>query len=71
MPGGTKFRDGLERASNLRVMKLSSAGSQAAARLARRTMRLDCTIQYGQIWMADAEHTTEVHLAPMDPRDGA
>ena len=58
-----KARATLDRSSNLRVMKLSPISSQAAARLAQRTMQLDCTIQDGQIWMADAEHTVEVDLA--------
>lgn len=61
-----RAREGLEHVSNLRVMKLSSTSSQAAARLAERTMRLDCTIQDGQIWLADATHTVEVDLAPID-----
>ena len=63
-----RARGGLEHVSNLRVMKLSSTSSQAAARLAERTMRLDCTIQDGQIWLADATQTVEVALAPMNVR---
>jgi uncharacterized protein YaeQ len=63
-----RARGGLEHVSNLKVMKLSSASSQAAARLAERTMRLDCTIQDGQIWLADATQTVEVALAPMNAR---
>ena len=63
-----KARATLDRSANLRVMKLSAISSQAAARPAQRTMRLDCTIQDGQIWMADAEHTIEVDLAPMNKR---
>lgn len=63
-----RARGGLEHVSNLKVMKLSSASSQAAARLAERTMRLDCTIQDGQIWLADATQTVEVALAPMNTR---
>jgi uncharacterized protein YaeQ len=63
-----RARGGLEHVSNLTVLKLSSASSQAAARLAERTMRLDCTIQDGQIWLADATQTVEVVLAPMNTR---
>jgi uncharacterized protein YaeQ len=66
-----RVRNGVDGLSNLRVMRLSSAGSKAAARLARRTMKLDCTIQGGQIWIADGEQTAELHLAPMDPRHRA
>jgi uncharacterized protein YaeQ len=63
-----RARGGLEHVSNLRVLKLSSTTSQAAARLAERTMRLDCTIQDGQIWLADATRTVEIDLAPMNAR---
>ena len=63
-----RARESLEHVANLRVMKLPSATSQAAARLAERTMRLDCTIQDGHIWLADGTRTVEIDLAPMNPR---
>ena len=63
-----RVREGLEHVSNLKVMKLSSTSSQAAARLAERTMRLDCTIQDGHIWLADATRTVEIDLEPMNAR---
>jgi len=58
----------LERVTNLTVMKLSSAGSQAAARLAQRTMSLQCTIQDGQLWLTEAEHTVQVDLTRLSER---
>jgi uncharacterized protein YaeQ len=63
-----RARGSLEPASNLSVTRLSSTSSQAAARLAERTMRLDCTIQDGHIWLADAGQTVEVELARMNAR---
>jgi uncharacterized protein YaeQ len=63
-----RAREGLEHVSNLRVLKLSSTSSQAAARLAERTMRLDCTIQDGRIWLADATQTVEIDLEPINAR---
>jgi uncharacterized protein YaeQ len=63
-----RARGSLEHVSNLSVMKLSSASSQAAGRLAERTMRLDCTIQDRHVWLADAEQTVEVELARMNER---
>jgi len=63
-----KIRDKLDRATNLQVAKVSAAGSQAAARLTQRAMSLDCTIQNGQIWLSDAQHTVEVELARMTER---
>lgn len=47
---------------NLTVLNLSAADSQALAGLAGRNMRLQCTIQEGQIWLGDAERNLE--LAP-------
>ena len=61
----------LERATNLTVVKLSSISSQAAARLAQRSMELQCTIQDGQLWVADTGHTVQVDLTPMKGRYGS
>lgn len=41
----------LARLSNLTVISLPVAGTQALAALASRTMQLQCTIQEGQAWM--------------------
>jgi uncharacterized protein YaeQ len=53
----------LERSRNLTVMSVPAAASQALAQLARRTMQLNCTIQDGQIWLADAESRVQVDLS--------
>jgi uncharacterized protein YaeQ len=53
-------RDKLDRAGNLTVVNLPFPATQALAKLAQRTMELQCTIQEGQIWIADAEHRVEV-----------
>jgi len=58
-----RVRSGLERVANLSVLKIPAAASQAAGRLAERTMRLDCTIQDGRMWLADAAQTVEIELA--------
>jgi len=47
----------LERARNLRVFNLPSSASLALAKLAQRTMQLQCTIQDGQIWMSGGDET--------------
>jgi uncharacterized protein YaeQ len=44
-------------------MRVSSAATQAAARLARRTMALHCTIQDGQCWLGDAEDSVAMELS--------
>ena len=53
----------LERSRNLTVVQLPAAAVQALAMLAQRNMQLNCTIQDGQIWMADADKSVHVELA--------
>ena len=52
----------LDRTRNLSVMSLPATAGQALAQLARRNMQLNCTIQDGQIWLADADARVEVQL---------
>ena len=52
----------VERARNLRVMNVPSEAGLALARLAQRTMRLQCTIQDGQIWFSAGEETVQIEL---------
>jgi uncharacterized protein YaeQ len=51
---------GLDRVANLTVVRLPVRATQTLAKLARRTMRLDCTIQGDHIWMADAEQSVAI-----------
>jgi uncharacterized protein YaeQ len=53
-------RGKLERLKNLTVIKLPAATTQALARLAQRTMQLQCTIQDGEVWLADENERIEV-----------
>lgn len=50
----------LERARNLTVVNLPSASTQELALLAQRTMRLQCTVQDGQVWLGDAARSVQV-----------
>jgi uncharacterized protein YaeQ len=52
-----------ERQENLRVFNLPQTASQALAALANRTMRLQCSIQDGQVWITDTQDT--VHIEPV------
>ena len=52
----------LERTRNLTVMRIPQAASQALAKLARRNMQLHCTVQEGQVWLADEDHSVQVEL---------
>jgi len=52
----------LDRASNLTVISVPAVASQALAKLTRRNMYLNCTIQDQQVWLADAEERVQVEL---------
>ena len=45
---------------NLAIMNLPLDGSRALATLAQPSMQLQCTIQEGQIWMADEANSTHM-----------
>ncbi len=51
----------LERLANLTVVNLPSEETQALEQLARRTMRLQCTIQDAQIALTDEEGRVELN----------
>lgn len=57
-----KNQTNLARLNNLTVINLSLDGSRALAQLAQSSMRLQCTIQEGQIWMADGKNTVHIEL---------
>ena len=52
----------LERLDNLTVMNLPLDGSRVLVTLAQPSMQLQCTVQEGQIWMADGENTAHIEL---------
>ena len=55
-------RDKLLRINNLTVFNLPATSSQALATLAQRNMQLQCTIQDGQVWLADDKDRIEVEI---------
>lgn len=57
-----KNRGTLARAANLSVFHLPTEASAALARLAQRTMQLQCIVQEGQVWLADNDDRVEVAL---------
>ena len=65
-----KMRDKLERFGNLTVINIDASTSQSLARLAQRSMQLQCTIQDGQIWLGDADSSVEVDLTIWKQADG-
>lgn len=48
------------RLKNLTIINLPVESTQALARLAQRTMVLQCTIQDGQVWLSDGDASVEV-----------
>lgn len=55
----------LERAKNLRVFNIPSSVSQSLAKLAQRSMQLQCTIQDGQIWFSAGEETVQLEAGSL------
>jgi len=58
-----------ERLKNLSVINLPPESTRAIAKLAQRTMRLQCTIQDGQVWLSDGSASVQVErvLLKMPP----
>ena len=55
-------RVGLERLGNLAVVDVPEETSAALRGLAARTMKLDCTIQEGQVWLSHEGETLHFEL---------
>ncbi len=60
-----QVRDRLEKLRNLTVIRLPSAATRELAKLADRNMRLTCTMQEGQAWLADGKGSVLVELEPL------
>jgi len=50
----------LNRLKNLTVINLPQESTRAMAKLAQRTMQLQCTIQDGQVWLGDGNDSIQV-----------
>jgi len=64
----TKNRDVLERLPNFSAFAVPQVASQALARLAQRTMQLQCTVQEGHLWFSNATETVAITVAPLLPQ---
>ncbi len=49
-----------DRLKNLTVINLPQESTRAMARLAERTMQLQCTIQDGHVWLSDGKESVQV-----------
>jgi uncharacterized protein YaeQ len=55
----------VERARNLAVYSIAPEVTQALGKLAQRAMRLQCTVQDGEIWIRDETESVEVVLTKL------
>jgi uncharacterized protein YaeQ len=62
-------RSKLGKLDNVTVLSLAPEASQGLAALAQRNMRLQCTLQDGQIWITDGNDT--VHIEPLTLKNHA
>ena len=61
----------LKRHSNLSISNVPREASQAMAAFAQRNMKLQVTVQEGQIWVADAKESIQLELVPLKTSDPA
>jgi uncharacterized protein YaeQ len=57
-----QIKSSLERSRNLTMINLPASAPQALARLAQRSMKLQFTIQDGQVWVSDGRETVHLDL---------
>jgi uncharacterized protein YaeQ len=55
----------LARHQNLKVIVLPQTATRSLAKLAQKTMALQCTVQDGQIWMGDSENNVFIEPDPL------
>ncbi len=55
----------LDRLENLSVLSIPHLSSQALAKLASRSMKLDCTVQEGQIWLGNGSESVQLELSKL------
>jgi uncharacterized protein YaeQ len=58
-------RQALERLENATVMDLPQEITVAMKKMAAKSMRLDCTIQDGEIWLASGGETLHFRTRPL------
>ena len=57
-----QIKGGLERSKNLSIINLPAGAPAALARLAKRSMKLQFTIQDNQVWATDDQETVHLDL---------
>jgi len=59
-----------ERQDNLTIVSITQESTRAIANLAKRTMKLQCNIQEGQIWLMDDKESITVELEVLKAQNG-
>ncbi|MDD2915666.1 MAG: YaeQ family protein [Gallionella sp.] len=59
-----------ERQKNLTIINLPQESTRALAKLAQRTMNLQCTIQDGQVWLGDGDASVQVERVTLKKAGG-
>ncbi len=59
----TQMKNKLRRYENLEIVKICDDVSQQLVDLTKRTMRLQCTIQDGLVWLADETQSIQVEIS--------
>lgn len=58
----------LGRAKNVAVWRVPAPASESAGKLAERAMRLQCTVQEGQVWFSSATGTIQLEMVALTAR---
>ena len=66
-----KVAGDVERCANLSVVQLPVAACRELAKQAERNMQLNCTIQEGQVWLADAQNSVLVEPVVLKSAEAA
>lgn len=66
----TQNAGALQKYANLRVRQIHADASAALAGLAERSMRLQCTVQDGAVWLGNGVEMVEVELAELKAAAG-
>jgi uncharacterized protein YaeQ len=59
-----------ERQKNLTIVNLPVESTKELAKLAQRTMNLQCTIQDGQVWLSDGNASVQVERVALKAAGG-
>jgi len=60
-----QVKGSLEKTRNLSVISLPAHAAAELAKLAERGMKLQCSIQDGQVWLSNGSETVHVELVPL------